>query len=65
VRKTEPIDRTLSRDQGGCVAVTDHRVIFNGYGQGLPPHNCDRRISGLFRRPQPECKARIVLAIAA
>ncbi len=37
VRKTEPIDRTLSRDQASCMAVADHRVIFNGYGQGLPP----------------------------
>jgi hypothetical protein len=37
VRKTEPIDRTLFRDQGRRMAIADHRVIFNWYGQGLPP----------------------------
>lgn len=37
VRQTEPIDRALFRDQASRMAVANHRVIFNRYGQGFPP----------------------------
>jgi hypothetical protein len=33
VRKTKPVDRTPFGNQGCCVAVADHGVIFDRYGQ--------------------------------
>src|ERR1700730_10970392 len=42
VRKAKPVDRTLFRNQGCSVAVANHRVIFDRYGQELPSANQDR-----------------------
>jgi hypothetical protein len=43
VRKAKPVDRTLFRNQGGRVAVANHGVIFDRYGQELPSANQDRQ----------------------